>query len=105
VTGSASDIVGVWIDPVIAQLMMILFAIGVSLPLRFYFGAYRTVRIAATSLPGGRGAHAARRGGRPLPERAVISRLSCSGHHFRVMSASQSTASIVETPLAGTGAY
>jgi hypothetical protein len=33
VIGSASDIVGVWIEPVIAQLMMILFAmVAVSLP-------------------------------------------------------------------------
>jgi hypothetical protein len=29
VIGSASDMVGVWIEPVIAQLMMILFAIVV----------------------------------------------------------------------------
>jgi hypothetical protein len=32
VIGSASDMVGVWIEPVIAQLMMILFAIGSFLP-------------------------------------------------------------------------
>src|ERR1700733_9342428 len=32
VNGSASDMVGVWIEPVIAQLMMILFAIGPFLP-------------------------------------------------------------------------
>jgi len=29
VIGSASDMVGVWIDPVIAQLMMVLFAMVV----------------------------------------------------------------------------
>jgi hypothetical protein len=33
VIGSASDIVGVWIEPVIAQLITILFAIGRFLPL------------------------------------------------------------------------
>jgi hypothetical protein len=34
VIGNASDMVGVWIEPVIAQLMMILLAIDVSFPLR-----------------------------------------------------------------------
>jgi hypothetical protein len=32
VIGSASDMVGVWIEPVTAQLMIILFAIGSFLP-------------------------------------------------------------------------
>jgi hypothetical protein len=39
VIGSASDIVGVWIEPVSAQLMMILFAMVVSLLLAVFSGA------------------------------------------------------------------
>jgi hypothetical protein len=48
VIGSASDIVGVWIEPVIAQLMMILFAIGSFLPVGFYRLRRKTVLRGAT---------------------------------------------------------
>jgi hypothetical protein len=40
VIGSASDIVGVWIEPVMAQLMMILFAMDKSLPLAISYLAF-----------------------------------------------------------------